>query len=94
MTTKKKEFSKYSAVIHLRTPTLKEGYNHSNPVRIETAKEARIIDERIVNVWDGHPKRFFVESTDDFFEKVSKTIELIYNELPECCKGHLAKKLL
>lgn len=94
MTTKEKEFSKYSAVIHLRTPTLKEGYNNLNPIRIESAKEARIIDERIVHVWDGHPKRFFVDSTDNFFDKVSKTIELIHNELPECCKGSLEKKLL
>ncbi|MBI3308870.1 MAG: ATP-binding protein [Candidatus Melainabacteria bacterium] len=87
-TTKEKEFSKYSAVIHLRTPTLEDGYNHSNPVRIETVKQARKIDEHIRNVWAGHPKRFLVDSTKDFIEKVYKTVELIRSEVPECCKKH------
>ena len=92
-TTKEKEFSKYSAVIHLRTPSLEKGYNHSNPVRIETAKQARVIDDHIKNVWEEHPKRFLVESTRDFMEKVYKTVEIIRNEVPECCKGHMIRNI-
>lgn len=38
-TSKEAEYSKYSAVIHLRTPGLEQGYNNQNPVRIETALE-------------------------------------------------------
>src|SRR5690606_33373261 len=38
------ELSRYSAVIHLRSPNVAHGYNHVNPVRIESAEEARAID--------------------------------------------------
>ncbi len=90
-TTKEKEFEKYSVVIHLRTPTLQGGYNHSNPIRIETAKQALEIDEKIAKIWNGHPKRYFIDSTKDFLEKISIAINYIKNELPDCCKGHVLK---
>ena len=41
--TREKEFSRYSAIIHLRTPPLERGYNNQNPIRIETAKQALAI---------------------------------------------------
>jgi predicted ATPase len=87
-TSKAEQFSRYAAVIHLRTPPLEQGYNHQNPVRIESAIQAAEIDQKIANAWNGHPRRFFVESNSEFLEKVSQTIALIKNELPECCKGH------
>lgn len=31
------ELQRYAAVIHLRTPTAGEGYNHGNPIRTESA---------------------------------------------------------
>jgi predicted ATPase len=80
------ELARYDAVIHLRTP--KPGvYNHSNPVRTESAAEAARIDERIERAWDGHPRRFFVESTPDFVEKATRAVEVIRGELPVCCGG-------
>lgn len=90
-TTKEKEFEKYSAVIHLRTPHIEQGYNHVNPIRIETAKQASEIDEKIAKAWNGHPKRVFIESTDNFIDKIKKSIEIIRNELPDCCKSHVLK---
>lgn len=78
------ELKKYSTVIHLRTPT--KGYNHSNPLRTETPEEAHAIDERIVTAWDGHPNRVFINSTDAFFEKLTRAIECVRHELPECCR--------
>lgn len=92
-TTRERELSRYHAVIHLRTPALDQGYNQSNPVRIESAKEAAEIDARIVHAWDGHPRRFFVESSDQFLKKVEYAIELIRVELPECCRSHRIKEL-
>ena len=89
---RQEELRRYDAVIHLRTPTLARGYNHSNPVRTETAKQAARIDERIARAWDGHPNRIFVESTNDFLEKARKAIELIRNEVPLCCKVHRIKE--
>lgn len=34
------EYAKYTAVIHLRTPHSNQGYNHVNPVRVESAAQA------------------------------------------------------
>lgn len=84
---KELELLRYDAVIHLRTPSLAHGYNHSNPVRIETAEEAALIDERIAKVWENHPRRYVIESESDFMEKVKKAIEIIETELPACCRS-------
>lgn len=90
---KKQELKRYAAVIHLRTPSLIKGYNHSNPLRIESAKQAAKIDELIAKAWEEHEKRFFVDSTDDFLEKVYTAINIIRNELPDCCKDHKIENL-
>ncbi len=79
---------RYAAVIHLRTPLV--GYNHQNPLRIESPAEAGIMDERIAAAWSGHPGRQFVTSTSDFPSKARRAIELIRAELPECCRSHLS----
>jgi predicted ATPase len=85
--TRERELARYAAVIHLRTPSA-ESYNHRNPVRTESARDAVEVDERILRAWDGHPRRAIVESTTDFLEKVARVIELIRAELPDCCKHH------
>jgi predicted ATPase len=82
------EFSNYKAVIHLRSPSLKHGYNHENPIRIESADEAAQIDERIKDIWKSHPKYYEVASSSSFLEKMNKAISLIKEEMPNCCKGH------
>lgn len=85
-TTRQAELRRYDAVIHLRTPPVRQGYNHQNPVRIETAAEAAAIDERIVKAWAGHPRVFLVESTPDFLAKGRRALELLRAELPGCCQ--------
>lgn len=76
------QFRKYHAVIHLRTPSAEQGYNYRNPLRIEDAVKAQAIDERIVGVWEGHPNRHFIESTDDFLLKAHLALSLIRGFLP------------
>ncbi len=85
-TTVEAEMARYAAVIHLRTPSARGGYNHQNPARIETAVDAAHIDEAIARAWDGHPRRSFVESTPDFVDKMRQAIELIRAEVPACCR--------
>ena len=80
------ELGRYDAVIHLRTPPAALGYNHANPLRIETAEEAAVIDERIANVWSMHPRRFEVPATPDFFAKVARTVAIVTDLLPPCCR--------
>lgn len=82
------ELLRYSAVIHLRTPVT--GYNHQNPVRIESASEAAHIDELIAQAWEGHPRRFFVDAEPDFLAKARRALALLRDELPECCRRHVA----
>lgn len=87
-TTLEAELARYAAVVHLRTPTTANGYNRSNPLRVESAEEAAAIDERIAQAWRNHPKRFEISSTDDFFEKASRAVEIIRGEVPACCRSH------
>jgi predicted ATPase len=87
------ELARYAAVIHLRTPAATQGYDRSNVVRVESASEAKAIDGRIEAAWTGHPRRFFVESADDFLSKVARAVALIREELPACCRSHPVAEL-
>jgi predicted ATPase len=87
------EYARYAAVIHLRTPGDGSGYNHSNPLRTESAGEARILDERIAAVWRGHPRLFEVAQTADFLDKVARALALIRAEVPACCIGEASSAL-
>lgn len=82
------EMSRYAAVIHLRSPSLEHGYGHSNPIRTESATEAAEVDSKLEAVWRRHPKRFLVESNENFLAKAKETIKILNNELPECCRSH------
>lgn len=81
--------ARYTAVIHLRTPPIANGYDHSNPLRIETAEQARSMDERILEAWRGHPRCRVIESTASFADKVHEALTQIRLYLPVCCAGHI-----
>lgn len=89
--TRQAELARYSSVIHLRVPAT--GYDHSNPLRIESQLEAARIDEAIVRAWDGHPRRFFIDSTAHFFDKARRALERLRDELPACCRHHVSAAL-
>lgn len=80
------ELSRYAAVIHLETPDVEHGYDHRNPHRIETPDEAKALDARIASAWEAHPRRFVIEATEGFLEKVVRAVEVINREIPECCR--------
>ena len=92
-TTHEAELARYDAVIHLRTPALDGGYNHENPLRIESAVEAAAIDARIAREWQGHPRRFTVEATPDFLTKSRRALAILRDELPACCREHAVPPL-
>jgi hypothetical protein len=83
------QLRRYDAVIHLRTPTLDAGYNHRNPLRIESAAEAATIDARIATGGQLHPRRFVVEASVDFLSKAARALEILRREMPECCRRHI-----
>lgn len=92
-TTLDAQLARYAAVIHLRSPGSDQGYNLENPLRVESAVEAAVIDGRIAALWAAHPRRFLVEPTPDFLAKADRVIELLRAEMPECCRVHLKGSL-
>lgn len=90
-TSREKEFSRYEAVIHLRSPNAETGYNHENPMRIETPEEAAIIDDKIAKIWAFHPHYQPIESAQDFMQKALKAISAIKLYIPTCCHQHALK---
>ncbi|MCZ7687405.1 MAG: ATP-binding protein [Sandaracinaceae bacterium] len=83
--------ARYAAVIHLRTPALDRGYDHSNPLRTESAIEAARIDERIAALWEGHPRCVVIESADDFVAKLRRALDAIGEHVPSCCRAHVVE---
>jgi predicted ATPase len=83
-TSESEQLIRYDSVIHMRTPQLQLGYNHVNPLRLESAAEANAIDERIAQAWKNHPKVVLVESTADFMDKVQHVIRLLSDAIPDC----------
>jgi len=92
-TTADAELARYDAVIHLRTPALEHGYNHQNPLRTESPEMAAEVDARIAVAWATHPRRFIVESSADFLDKATRALEILRQELPECCRRHVVPAL-
>ena len=86
--------ARYDAVLHLRTPGGFNGYGHQNPLRIESAAEAAAIDQRILEAWSGHPRRFLIEASADFLTKAERAVTIVRAEVPACCRqGNLAQAL-
>jgi predicted ATPase len=84
-TTPRSELARYAAVIHLRTPPPAQ-YDRRNPLRIEDAREAAAIDERIARAWATHPHLHVVPSNHDFLVKVQTAIALVREDVPDCCR--------
>ena len=87
-TTHSETLKRYDTVIHLRVPDEQHGYGHQNSLRVESAIEARRIDERILRAWDGHPHRHVIDAASDFIEKAGRVLKILRTELPECCRDH------
>jgi predicted ATPase len=81
------ELARYSAVVHLRTPAIDKGYT-GDRIRVETARQAATLDQRILDSWAGHPQRTVVPAFADFAAKTSQALELIRSQLPPCCLSH------
>jgi predicted ATPase len=89
-TTRAQALSRYDAVVHMRSPDGPNGYGHQNPLRTETAAQARAIDDRILQAWAGHPHRYIIDSTPDFVTKAERALALIRTRIPACCAGQPA----
>jgi predicted ATPase len=86
-TTLDEQLRRYDAVIHLRTPDV-ENYNKKNPLRIESATEALATDARIAQLWSRHQALFTVDASQDFLDKAITVVNLLRDQMPECCRTH------
>jgi predicted ATPase len=84
-TTRDAELARYAAVIHMQPPSREHGYL-STPLRPESAEEAMAIDQRITLAWANHPRRFLVESEQDFLLKLQRGLDILRSEVPGCCR--------
>jgi predicted ATPase len=84
-TTREAVLARYAAVVHLRVPGDGDGYDHKNPLRVETPDQARALDARTFEAWTGHPRRVEINSTHDFMEKIRRAIAVVRAEIPGCC---------
>lgn len=86
VSTLQEELARYEMVIHLRTPSDDEGYDLSNPMRLESAAEALEIDRRIAAIWSPHPSYREIPAMPDFLEKARRALELVRALVPGCCR--------
>ena len=84
---------RYDAVIHLRVPDADHGYGRQNPLRVETADQARALDDRILHAWLNHPRHYVIAAESDFLAKAQRALAIIQAELPECCRDHTTHAL-
>ena len=84
-TTRAAALRRYDAVIHLSVPSATNGYGNTS-IRIETAAEASLIDERILAAWADHPRRYVVPPSFDFVAKAQAALAHVFRELPPCCR--------
>ena len=82
-TTMQQELARYSLVLHLRVPDHQNGYKN-DVLRRESPHQASEIDNRLVEVWAGHPHRVFIDSSADFVRKAQRALAVIRTALT-CC---------
>lgn len=80
------ELARYDQVIHLRTPPAGNGYDTTNPLRLESPEEALALDRAILEVWAAHPARTVIDSQIDFLDKLRLAIAAIARAVPLCCR--------
>jgi predicted ATPase len=85
-TTHDAELARYSLVLHLRTPGTHNGY-HQDKLRTESAREANLIDARLLEVWAKHPHRHVIEATEDFLAKARRALDVLRDHLPDDCRN-------
>ena len=92
-----KERDTYDAVFHLVTAAKgkEEVYTlANNKARTETPEEARIIDDKIIAAWTGHPHFRIIDNSTNFEEKLERLIKEISSFLGEPEPFEIERKFL
>jgi GTPase SAR1 family protein len=70
-TSRNDELKRYQWVLHLDTAD-QDSFDTSNPVRVESFKEAIQLNALVKEAWAGHPRRLIIPHSSDFIQKISK----------------------
>ena len=76
-----KERDSYDAVFHLVSAAKgkEEAYTlDNNQARTETVDEARILDDKIISAWTGHPHFRIIDNSTDFEQKLERLLKEIW----------------
>ena len=96
-TTEVKERDEYDAVFHLATAA-KGAINaytlSNNEARTETPDQARIIDDKIISAWTGHPHFRIIDNSTGFEEKLERLLKEITTFMGEPIPYEIERKFL
>ncbi len=78
--TEEEVLKKYDAVLHLVTCAkgAEFAYNFGNVARYESVDVARDKDDFTLKAWEPHPRRYIVDNSIDFDDKINRAIAQIY----------------
>ncbi len=79
-TSETKERDSYDAVFHLVSAAKgkEEVYTlANNTARTESVEEAKILDDKIISAWTGHPHLRIIDNSTDFEEKLERLLKEI-----------------
>ena len=76
------EYARYEAVVFLETSAYdEESYSVDNPFRIESPAKARKLDQKLKDVWSGHPSFHVISHETKFYEKVAAVLFKLHDLL-------------
>ncbi|MBQ7240824.1 MAG: AAA family ATPase [Bacilli bacterium] len=96
-TTEVEERDSYDAVFHLVSAAKgKEKFYtlENNNARTETIEEARILDDKIISAWTGHPHFRIIDNSTEFEEKLERLLKEIASFLGEPEPMEIERKYL
>ena len=96
-TTEIKERDEYDAVFHLSTAA--KGAEHAytlsnNEARTETPEQARILDDKIISAWTGHPHFRIIDNSTEFEKKLERLLKEIATFMGEPVPYEIERKFL
>lgn len=79
-TSLEKELARYDAVIFFETAAVGGiAIEGGNPARIESIEQARLIDQKLKDLWSKHPNFVFVPHEKSFMKKVNSGLRELAN---------------
>lgn len=88
---------KYDAVFHLVTAAdgAEEYYTlENNSSRTETPEQARILDKKGIENWNGHPHLRIIDNSTDFKQKLNRLMAEVYTVLGDPIPTEIERKYL